>query len=107
MWRATRPLSFVGTGSNGITHTISSGIEELSSELFRTANTKEPGMRNINNRDFRVATRTILREMMLNLIREHQPSLRPDQTNFSAGNCTAVRLQVFRCFHFKIFIGGY
>ncbi len=68
-------------------------------------------MRNINNRDLRVATRTILREinreMMLNLIRERQPIFRAAQTNLSAGNGTAVRLQVFRCFQFKIFIGGY
>jgi hypothetical protein len=57
-------------------------------------------MRNINNRDFRVTTRTILREtnreMMLNLIRERQPIFRAAQTNLFAGNCTTVHPQAFR-----------
>ncbi len=98
-----------GTASNGIPHTISLG--ELSSELFGTASTEEPGMRKMNTRNFCAVTRGTLceinREMMPNLIREPQPSLRPDQTNFSPGNCTAVRPQVFRCFQSKFFIGGY
>jgi len=57
-------------------------------------------MRNINNRDFRFATRTILREinreMMLKLIRERRPILRAAEISFSAGNYTAVHPQAIR-----------
>ncbi len=49
-------------------------------------------MRNTNSRDFCVATRTILRELTLDLIPEYQPISRAAQTNMSAG-CTTVHPQ--------------
>lgn len=84
-------------------------VGELSSELFRTANTKENGMR--NNRDFRVATRTILREInrevMLNLIRERRPIFPAAETSLSTGICTtvhpqAIRLPSVRILHWRL-----
>jgi hypothetical protein len=52
-------------------------IEELGSKSFRIANIKEPGMRDTNNRSFRVAARAALREtscdLSLNLILVREP----------------------------------
>jgi hypothetical protein len=100
-----------GQASNGIPHSIPSVIGKLSSELFRTANSKEPGMRNINNRDFRFATRTILgeinRKMMVNLIRERRPIFRVAETSLSVGTYTTVHPQAIRRLRSVFFIGGY
>lgn len=64
-----------------------------------------------NNRDFRVATRTILREinreMMPNLIRERRPIFPAAETSLSTGICTtahpqAIRLPSVRILHWRL-----